>query len=279
MTTPTMLTRTRLLSLMRGGCAPRPTIGTTDTRDRTRRVTLSAAPALGGVARYDLVDSGASQAVPPSRPPSSGHSPLNTPQLHSKPGTTHACIIQTSTSSTLRPPRSAHSCGVDVLATDDHATLAGTDRRWRCAGASGRSSPAKPGRRTAVVVHEVAEPDDLRVGRRCRRTTAPTASTDRSCRRARCSCSARRCTARRASTCRSRRPAHSQSSGTARRRHAPAVICFSSSTRCACVSGSCSTIPRRAVPGGLGVGVRFRATAARADLARRRRLRRGLFTR
>ena len=49
--------------------------------------------------------SGDSHAVPPIRPPSSGHSPLNVPQVHSNPGTTHACTIQMSVSSVLRPPR------------------------------------------------------------------------------------------------------------------------------------------------------------------------------
>src|SRR5262245_23427723 len=54
------------------------------------------------------LDAGESHAEPPTRPPSSGHSPLKTPQVHSKPGTTHACIIQMSVSSRFTPPILAH---------------------------------------------------------------------------------------------------------------------------------------------------------------------------
>ena len=50
--------------------------------------------------------------------------------------------------------------------------------------------------RAVRVEHQVAEPDDLGVGRRCRRRAARTVRAGSNSRRARCSCSARRCTAR-----------------------------------------------------------------------------------
>ena len=53
----------------------------------------------------------------------SGHSPLNMPQSHVMPGTTHACTIQTSVSSVLRPPIAAHCWRVDSSPRDDDAAL------------------------------------------------------------------------------------------------------------------------------------------------------------
>ena len=120
--------------------------------------------------------SGQSQAVPPGLPPSSGHSPAKTPQLHSKPGTTHACAIQMSVSSRFSPPRCRALLAVWLLAADDGATLAEAEAAVGVVLVPVVVRAREAFGRAARVEHEEAEADDLRVGVRCRRTAARTAS-------------------------------------------------------------------------------------------------------
>ena len=213
--------------------APREGSGHLDARRARSARRLGEPPAaqrglvaarLTGYAARACSGTGPSDAVPPSVPPSSGHSPLKTPQLHSKPGTTHACTIQTSVSSVLRPPIVAHSWRVDSSPATTTPPLRHRPPFALC-WCQRSFGPAKPGGGPLLVVHEVAESDDLRVGARARRTTTPTGARDRSAPRGRCSCSARRCTARTPSTSRSRPPRRPSPSGTSVATGLAAAIC------------------------------------------------------
>ena len=161
--------------------------------------------------------SGGSQAVIPARPPSSGHSPANTPQVHSKPGTVQSCSIQMSLSGDLATTGGGALRLGHRLGADDHATL--------------HAQPAievvlvppvvRPGealRRATRVEHEVAEPDDLGVGVRAVVEQLGRRRGVEAGRRAWCSCSARRCRARTASTCGTRPLRPARPSGTSPRR-------------------------------------------------------------
>ncbi len=82
-----------------GCCGPR----------RGRRYELVPSAAAAAFPHCEVFDgSGASWSLPQSWPPSAGHSPLNTPHAHVKPGATHACTIHMSVSSVLRPPIAEH---------------------------------------------------------------------------------------------------------------------------------------------------------------------------
>ncbi len=164
--------------------------------------------------------SGASHAVPPVRPPSSGHSPANTPQVHSKPGTVQSCSIQMSSSGTLCPPGRRALLRAHGLGPDDHAGVVEAQPAVEVVLVPAVVRTGEALGRTTRVEHQVAEPDDLRVrggaveqqlrrGRRVERTGER-----------RCSCSAHRCRARTRWTCGTPRPRPPRPSGTSRRHRA-----------------------------------------------------------
>ncbi len=105
-----------------------------------------------------------SQAVPPVLPPSSGHSPANTPQLHSKPGTTHACAIQMSVSSRFCAAARRALLARLLLATDHRAALVEAEAAVRVVLVPVVVGAGETVGRATRVEHEVAEADDLGVG-------------------------------------------------------------------------------------------------------------------